>query len=245
MKVYGSVAGMISQMNKIDLISNNVANINTTSFKEQMSNTRNYTINDNLTQYPSKNLPFRRESSDAKQFVLNTLNALPIESDTFRNTKNGSLKETGNKLDFALTHQDKFFLVRNQEGKEYLTRDGHFRINENGIVVNNNGEYVLSDRRDLLTLEDIQDLGIYTADFKELTNAGENLYNLPNDLGNPEDNGSFFYENGYLESSNVNGVRSMTELINAQRLFDQLKAVNQTQQDMEKKSNSSIGDHQS
>jgi len=245
MKVYGSVAGMIAQMNKIDHIANNVANINTVSFKEQMSNTKTFTRDMNISEYPEKPLPFDKESEKAKQFILNTFNTLPIESDTFRNTKNGSLIETGNKLDFALISEDKFFMARKKDGTEYLTRDGNFRQNENGILINNEGDYILSAGKDLITLEDIAELGVWESEFKKLKNIGDNGYEIPSDLGNPIDNPELVYTNGYLEGSNINGVAEMTKLINAQRLFDQLKSVVETQQDMDKKSNSSIGDHQS
>jgi len=244
MKVYGSVAGMIAQLNKIDLISNNVANINTTSFKEKLSNTHTFTREENISQYPKKNLPFEKNSERARQFILNTFNSLPIESEVYKNETQGSFKQTNNDLDFALNNKNNFFLVKNKDGEKYLTRDGSFKLNENGIVVTNNDEYVLSKDSDLLTMENIkEDIGVFKYKYTDLKNVGDNMYGYGK-LPDPEERSELLYSTGYLETSNVNGIQAMTKLIGAQRLFDQLKSVVDTQQDMGKKSNTNIGDHQ-
>lgn len=126
-EMYTAAMGMMSQQTRLEVISNNIANASTVGFKRDSVFERNL-IDSKASLY---NIASSGEQDDP-----------PIGS--YIDFTKGSFEQTGNKLDLAIDG-DGFFLLSDDEGKEYLTRAGNFSINEDGDVVSSNGKYLMAD----------------------------------------------------------------------------------------------------
>ncbi len=159
----------------------------------------------------------------------------------------GVLMETGNKLDLAL-EGDGFFKVQTPNGISY-TRDGSFLLNANRELVTNegyavlgqNGPIVLSGNSfeigtdgDIIVEGQVENrLDIVRIDNKEyLRKQGNNLYKT---VGNVEAEEALFdgqVLSGYLETSNVNTIKEMVNMISAYRSYESNQKVIKSQDEL-------------
>ncbi len=218
--VYPLAATMINQLNRVDTISNNLANQNTTGFKQ-----------DGLTEGTFNYYLQRTQMENKTPTKLNTVtNNIPKIDGKYIDDSHGVIRQTGNNFDFALKQKDTFFQVRNENGDIELTKDGTFH-NLDGMLVNKNGYSVLSIDGEPIAVEDInfgQQIGVVKTSFDNLDKVGNNNYKIKdqNMIDIIEDNETYVLQ-GALETSNVNGVKAMVALIDAHRRFEQAqKAVN-------------------
>ena len=219
---YTLAANMINQINRVDTISNNIANVNTTGFKQD------HLVEGSFNNYLQK----VENSSDKEPLALSTvMNTIPKIDGNFINSKLGSITPTGNKLDFALAQGDTFFKVQNQNGDIFLTRDGSFKA-LNGELVTQNGYKVLTENNEPIEIgegeEFINTIAVVSTNFNNIEKIGDNNYKVKNgqDVQVVENNTEFIVK-GAIERSNVNSVKSMVALIDANRRFEQAqKAVN-------------------
>ena len=212
--IHPLAANMINQLNRVDVISNNLANANTTGFKA-----------DSLSE-GSFNSYLNRKNSEGEEvsnlsYIMNTV---PKIDNNYINSKLGSILPTGNNLDFALTQSDAYFRVQSPDGNTELTRDGKFKILDGNIVtqngykvLDNNNQPIVADNPELLA-----SISVVSANFKDLEKIGNNNYNIKNN-DNVEliDNNQEFILQGSLEQSNTNSMNAMVSLIDAQRRFEQ------------------------
>lgn len=219
---YALAANLINQINRVDTISNNIANTNTTGFKQ-----------DHLTEGSFNHYLTKMEESNEKEPrpLSTVINTIPKIDGNFINSKLGSITPTGNKLDFALSQGDAFFKVQNQNGDILLTRDGSFK-SLNGQLVTQNGYKVLNVNNEPIEIgegeEFINTIGVVSTNFNNLDKIGDNNYKAKNeqDIQIVENNTEFIVK-GSIERSNVNSVKSMVALIDANRRFEQAqKAIN-------------------
>lgn len=135
--LYSGVSGMKSLQTKMDVVSNNIANVNTTGFKagrvrfqDLMSQT------DANAQGPTV---AGGGGVNARQVGLGVkVGAI----DTF--TGNGTPQQTGRPLDFALDADGYFVLQKdNQDATKYYTRDGGFTLDSNGTLTSADGYKVM------------------------------------------------------------------------------------------------------
>lgn len=231
--LYTAGLGMITQMNKMDVITNNLANVNTTGYKTDNVITKTF----------SEEL-MNKVESNIEGAKLNTINSIGnfsygLSVDNINtNFAQGSLKNTNGDLDLAISG-DGFFSINKMDNDnnqlETYTRDGSFSISSDGrlitkdgyevvgqngkiilpkgiISISNNGEiYVDGNYIDKIKLVDFQDKG-------ELRKIGENLYTTT-EFANVQDfKGDV--KQGYLETSNVNSVKEMVEMINLNRIYE-------------------------
>jgi flagellar basal-body rod protein FlgF len=113
---------------QLDVIANNMANANTAGYKgEQMM--------------------FREFLVDTRSSARSSGTKLSYVQDTglLRDTREGPLTKTDNPLDIAI-HGDGYFQIETEAGMRY-TRNGHFRLDEGGMLVNSQG-FALMDSRD-------------------------------------------------------------------------------------------------
>lgn len=205
-----SHSGVKAYQNYIDTVANNVANVNTTGYKA------NEAIFKELIHEQQK-LPIINEAS-------NTFNqGFGVRSDIVsKDFSQGALQSTGDVNNMAIVGNG-YFAVENQvTGEIYLTRDGSFSLNGDGLLVDKNGNQVVS---------------------RPVINQGQTTYQpilyMPNQDANMRDIGNNYYsvdaENlisefeapvafgqvkaGYLEASNVNLACELTNLIIAQRAY--------------------------
>ena len=210
---YPLAASMINQFNRLDQISNNLANINTNGFKQEgtTETTFNYYLEraQNKGEVPTK---------------LNVVtNNIPKIDAKFINSEMGPIAMTGNTLDFALSNPDTFFKIQNANGDIVYSRDGAFK-NIDNFLVDSNGNNVLNAGNEPIVIEDGFELqiGVVKTPFTNLEKLGDNTYSLK-DANNLEifENNDTFVVQGAIEKSNVNSVSAMVELIDAHRRFDQ------------------------
>jgi flagellar basal-body rod protein FlgG len=230
---------MINQINRVDMISNNIANVNTTGFKQ-----------DHLSEGSFNNyLTKMNENSEKEPMPLSTvMNTIPKIDGKFINSKLGSITATGNKLDFALSQGDTFFKVQNQNGETFLTRDGSFK-SVNGELVTQNGNKVLNENNEPIELgegeEFINNIAVVSTNYNNIEKVGDNNYRVKDAQGvEIVENNTEYIVKGSIERSNVNSIKSMVALIDANRRFEQAqKAINGIDQMNEKVINS-VGNDQ-
>lgn len=210
---YPLAASMVNQINRLDQISNNLANINTTGFKQEglTETTFNYYLE-------------RMQNEGKTPTKINVVtNNIPKIDSKFINSEMGPITPTGNALDFALQQGDTFFKVQNSNGDIVYTRDGAFKILD-GFLVDSNGNNVLNPDNEPIVAEDgfEQNIGVVQTTYANLSKIGDNTYNMLNQ------NDRIIFENndgllvqGSIEKSNVNSVTSMVQLIDAHRRFEQ------------------------
>lgn len=182
---YSATGGMITQFNRLEIISNNLANANTNGYKRD-----DVVIGDFLRLYEEykHELPLQNHTRDASKFLNRTINRVPSVVEEYSDMSVGSFSRTENPLDLALKNQNAFFAILTPNGVRY-TRDGAFELNNDGILVNKNGFAVLSS-------EGIDEKGTIRIDLSssnvEVNKNGDIFVrNLSNEnIGNPEPIGS-------------------------------------------------------
>jgi flagellar basal-body rod protein FlgF len=242
--IFTALSGALAQTTKIDTIANNIANVNTTGFKRDQQTFGEYltalekeqTVM-NVPRVPASVESFYDMNGGDKGFVNAT--------GTYTNFEQGSLKFTGGKLDLAIDGAG-FFEVATPTGVE-LTRAGNFTIDGSGQLVNKNGQPVLLEGSDGAGLDQrtVRFSGqgqAYISDGGEVFDGEKNLgkislVNIKNQdcLQKVGNNNYSFKPNmeaevtqvatpnlkqGFIETSNVNIVNEMTEMITAQRVFE-------------------------
>ncbi|QKF82912.1 flagellar biosynthesis protein FlgG [Halarcobacter ebronensis] len=220
---YPLAASMVNQINRIDVVSNNLANINTHGFKQE--DTTEGSFNYYLQ---------RAQNEGFTPTKINTVtNTIPKMDSKYINSEMGPIMPTGNALDFALNSSDTFFRVQDSSGEVVYTRDGAFK-NLNGFLVDSNGQFVLgNDNGPIEVADDFQNqISIAKISYTDIEKYKDNNYKEKDGaavqvLENIE--GELIQ--GAIEKSNVNSVSSMVQLIEAHRSFEQSqKAVSSIDQ---------------
>ena len=242
---YVATGGMVTQMNRLNIIANNLANINSNGFKSD-----DVIIGDFERMFKENRdiLPISNNTKESAKFINRDLNKVPHIVEEWSDFKIGTMKKTSNPLDFALKKENAFFLIKTPNGIK-ATRDGSFEINEDGHLVTKEGYEVLPKTYftdgNLLQLKlnqkisansngdifqnGIQTNSLFIASFdniKKLKKVGDNLY----DFGNmqPIENGKNSLVQGFVEKSNINAVREMSNLIETNRLVEMYQKVMDT-----------------
>ncbi len=211
---YPLAATMVNQLNRVDVLSNNLANANTNGFKQ-----------DNLSEGSFNH--YLQKAQDKNQDInkLNQItNTIPKIDTKYVTQAQGSIVPTNNKLDFAIKDENVFFKVQNPKTKELLlTKDGSFNI-LNGQLVTKSGFNVLDMDNNPIIAEDnfAQQIAVVKTNFNNLDKQGSNNYsiksinNVENLIGNEDT-----VLQASLEKSNVNSIVTMVGLIESQRRFEQ------------------------
>lgn len=221
--VYTAASSMIALQEKMNLISNNLANVSTSGYKK-----------DEGIQESFPEMLISRLEKGQRSRELGPLGTGVQLQQTYTDFSQGTLLYTGNRLDLAL-EGDGFFVVQTPNGLRY-TRNGNFTLNEQGIIVTNQGYPVLGEDGPLQTIpgrgitvnangqlyfDGIQGGRILVVDFPEpalLDKIGENLYSSdyePEVLA-----GNFAIRQGFLENSNVNIIQEMVKMIQVNRHYE-------------------------
>ena len=222
--VYPLAASMINQINRLDQISNNLANVNTLGFKQE--GTTETTFNYYLQKMESQQKLMLKESV--------VTNNIPKIDSRYTNAEMGPIVMTGNSLDFALNEPDTFFKIQNENGDIVYTRDGAFK-NLDGFLVDSNGNNVLNADNEAIVIEDgfESQIGVAKTPYTNLEKMGDNTYLVKNvDEAEQIENNDGMIVRGAVEQSNVNSVTAMVELIDAHRRFDQSQRAIKTIDDL-------------
>lgn len=215
--MYPLAAGMINQLNRVDTISNNLANANTNGYKQ--TGLTEGTFNNYLDKAVEQNKP-----TSELNVVMNNV---PKLDSRFINSEMGPMVQTANALDFALKQPDTFFKVQAPNGEVHLTRDGSFKV-VNDQLVNANNYPVLDGENEPIQVEEGVNiaavLGIAQTTYDNLENVGKNSFRVKENAlvnYNAVEDPLTAAEQGALEKSNVNSVTAMVQLIDAHRRFEQ------------------------
>ena len=211
--IHPLAANMINQLNRVDTISNNLANANTVGFKS-----------DHLAEGTFNNYLDTAMKDDKEPSKLSEImDTVPKINSNYSNNEVGSLMVTGNKLDFAITDPNKYFKIQNKSGEVLYTRDGAFK-NTDGFLVNHNGNKILDKDNQPIKVKDgfESNLALVEIDPKNLKKVGNNDYQARDSQKvKLVEKGDLYLTQRSLESSNVDSITSMVSLIEAQRRFEQ------------------------
>jgi len=243
---YQAVGGMVAQFNRLDTISNNLANTNTAGFKRD-----DVVIGDFLTylKHSRDELPLQDNTKDAAKFINRSLDRVPHIVRNYTDFSLGAIRQTGNPLDVALKRGDRFFLVKTPDGVK-LTQNGAFILNDKGELSTKEGYKVLgtnyfrSHKAIILpttsksvnissngtVYADGEEVGkLYIAKFNHnlanLKKIGDNLYDIKNINDISLSGDGDWVASGYLQMSNINPVKEMTALIETNRLVEMYQKV--------------------
>ena len=221
---YPLAASMINQFNRLDQISNNLANVNTNGFKQE--GTSETTFNYYLQRAQEQNIMPTK--------INMVTNNIPKIDSKFINTEMGPISMTGNTLDFALNNPDTFFKIQNQNGDVVYTRDGAFK-NLDNFLVDGNGNNVLNANNEPIVIDEnvASEVGVVKISYNNLEKIGDNTYSAKDLAGVQSfENNDNLIVNGAIEKSNVNSVGAMVELIDANRKFEQAQKAVKTIDDL-------------
>jgi flagellar basal-body rod protein FlgG len=249
-----AATGMNAQQLNVEVIANNIANINTTAFKGARAE-----FTDLIYQAERVAGVANRGRDDVIPEGAQV--GLGVRTAAIRNLHlQGALTNTGNPLDLALNGRG-WFQITGADGETYFSRAGSFNTNASGQLVTIDGllvepTIVIPTNALGVTISDSgqvsvqlsgqvapQALGQLTlANFANdagLEPLGGNLYKQTPASGAPVtgvpgDPGFATVKQGYLESSNVDPVKEITELISAQRAYEMNSKVIQASDDMSK-----------
>ena len=232
--------GMLAQQTNVEVIANNLANMNTTGFKQQRAEFADL-LYQNI-QTPGS------QTSDQGTYAPNgiQLGAGVRTAAVYRIMTQGDLKATGNTYDVAIQGAG-FFRIQQSDGTDAYTRSGNFSLSPQGQLVTQEGLVVqpgiaIPQNTIGVTINAQGQVNAtvagnaipQTVGQLELTRfpneaglnaVGDNLYLETPGSGSPQSGvpGSPGYgtiQQGFLETSNVNSVDEITALITAQRAYE-------------------------
>ena len=252
---YSSAAGMVTQFNRLDTIANNLANVNTVGYKEDNLIVGDFM---RLYKESRDDLPNANQTKEGAKFINRTMARVPQIVDSYTDQSVGNIQQTNNTFDFALTKEGVYFLVKTPQGMR-LTRDGSFSMSDEGKLITKEGYEVMSDSYptanstiDISTQDATvvvnKDGQIYTSqppstklvgkgklfiaqpdNTRTLVKEGNNLYRFDDSSSIQNISNSGAVKQGFIEKSNVNAVKMMTDMIETNRLVGMYQKAMDTQ----------------
>ena len=231
--------GLDAQQTQMDVISNNLANVSTSGFKRARA-----VFEDLLYQTIRQPGAQSSEQTQLPSGLQIGTGVKPVATE--RIFTQGNLQQTGNSKDVAIQGNG-FFQVLMPDGTTSYSRDGSFQVDANGQMVTSSGYAVQPaitippDTQTLTIARDgtvsVQQAGSATpvtigtlqlAMFVNpagLQSLGENLYGETAASGTPSSNapgsnGAGLLNQGYVETSNVNVVEELVNMIQTQRAYE-------------------------
>jgi flagellar basal-body rod protein FlgG len=228
--------GALSNEMRMSSIANNLANVNTTAYKKD-----HMAFHDVFTRFAHDYVVTTKSFlRDEDMFPDPKIMAKARLSDQTVDFSQGSMQQTGNQLDFALSGEG-FFRVQ-VGGDELYTRAGNFLIDNTGTLVTQDGNPVMVDGGPLVVppgasltvdpggmisvngepagafdLVSFEDLGA-------MERVGSNFYRAPDDAVEVEPQ-DLTVQQGFIEKGNVEVVTEMVHMIETQRAFDMYAKV--------------------
>lgn len=246
--LYTAASGLIAQEQQQDVIANNLANVNTNGYKKDTALYVPFPtvflnrINDEKNPIPGGSW------MDAMTPIGMTGRGVQLRVDGIvpKLTEEGSYIQTDNSLDLAIKGNG-MFVVMTPQGLRY-TRDGNFSLASDGTIVTQSGFPVMGERGEInvdgkdvhvdangkvyvdKTEIDTLRVAIFTKE-DALRKQGDNLFYLLGGNALPEDDmsGEITIKQGYVESSNVNVVREMVDMITSYRAYEASQKAVQAQ----------------
>ncbi len=241
--MYLAAAGALVQQMRLEMLSNNVANINTIGYKAEKS------VFSLTPETPAvANEPPRAGNQSLSPY------APPFSA--VIDFSQGAIRQTGNPLDVAIDG-DGFFSVQTPDGVQY-TRQGSFTLNADGVLVTQDGHPVLGEGGEIMLEEGIVEIdeegAVYVdgdevgrlqitdfAETRSLKKVGSGRFAMSQASvpGIRPENTSL--RQGHIETANVNPVQAMTEMIETSRAFEAYQKVIQSADEATSKSINDVG----
>lgn len=232
--LYLSAAGANAQSHRLEVLSNNLANINTAGFKPHLS----------VLEARQSQAVQDGETLPGSGTVDDLGGGVGIQP-AITQFSQGALRQTGNQTDFAINDRDSFFAIQ-QGDKELLSRAGNFLFDSSGTLVTPNGDPVMSTAGGKIQINpalpyevsgdgSIQQAGarqtiklVKPRELGDLSRVGENLFESLTSVDEvaPENRSLV---GGALEASAVEPTGAMMELIEASRVYEANVRMIQTQ----------------
>ncbi len=237
--LYTASTGMLAQQLQIDNTSNNIANVNTIGFKASRAEFADLMYQ--TLEYAGTGTSQITKSPTGIEVGLGVRPTAITKIFT-----EGNLKQTGNNLDVAITGKG-FFRIELPDGTQSYSRNGAFKLDENGTIVNSDGYRLVPE---IVVPDDATDISIGTDGIVSVIQPGQTqatqigqittinfinpagLHSLGDTLfletessgvpieDTPGLNGLGILRQGFVELSNVQLVVELTELITGQRAYE-------------------------
>lgn len=239
--LYIAHTGLINEQNRMDILTNNLANASTVGYKKE--GTTSQSFDDILT------VKIKDASVGEMNVQRTGINNPGVRiGENYTDFTQGSFRITGNTYDLALGGEGFFaveFTNKTGETSTMYTRAGQFTLNKDGYLVTQDGDYVLDVQNRRIQLDTLKDASItkdgriaqdgvvraqiQVADFEDynyLEKYGETLYKPLE--GAKLTNSGAQVNSGYLEMSNVQTVSEMVNLISITRAYESNQKIIQT-----------------
>lgn len=247
---YTGASGMNANQYRLDTISNNLANVDTTGFKRDLAVSKNF----------SELLLRRTEADGVYKTPFGSADAAPIigklglgveNNEIYTEFEQGSFRQSSSNTDVALSGQG-FFAVQTPLGERY-TRNGNFILGKEGILLTKEGYPLLGENGPISVEDDKftinEDGMIFSKDGEEidrlkvvrfdneryLKKMGSSLWasnNISGDAYIAEGNERPSMLQGFTETSNVNVVNEMVKMIEVNRAYEANQKTIQSEDSM-------------
>lgn len=223
--MYAAVSGSLAAMRRLDVISNNLANVNTPGYKKDKMSFEGLLAG-------TANPPAVPQGTTADPILQ--------KENIYIDFTGGLTSQSGNPLDLALDG-DGFFAVTTPQGTAY-TRQGNFRTSVDGTLVTVDGyplqgsggsairiqgSLVEIDAKGVVTVDGTQSGAISVVDFEKpysLTKVGNALFVAADPQATPQAGNAQILQ-GHLEGSNVESISEMVQMIETNRYFEACSKV--------------------
>lgn len=265
---YTVASGMLSQQRKTEMLTNNMSNANTPGYKADQASMRAFPemLMERMdsTSIPTENklsLPFNQKvgALNTGVYMQETIPSF-LQGDLQETGRSLDIAL----LDVSMPANEEagsvFLAVEGADGNPRYTRNGNLTVNGNGFLTTNSGFYILDENGERIQLDSDQftvgekgqilvddnvvaTLGVgYSEDPNRLVKQGDGLFategNVPLPDASEEADVSFTTKQGFLERSNVDASRTMTDMLSAYRAFEANQKVLQAyDRSMEKAAN--------
>ena len=232
--------GMANEQKRLDIVSNNLANASTVGFKKDSVTNQSF---DNLLTLKIK------DSSEAyNNRAIGSMSLGVKIGEVYTDFNQGSLRSTGNTYDLAIEGSGFFNIsTTDANGDEVIkyTRNGNFTMDQNGVIMDMNGNALIGEGGRLTVPVDASNVvidadgSVYAdgnyidkvqitdfEDYDYLTKQSDNMY-VPLEGAEEKQTGASIHQ-GYTEKSNVNVIREMTDMIAITRAYEANQKVIQT-----------------
>ena len=261
---YTAASGMLTQQRRTEMLTNNMANVNTPGYKADQSSVRSFPEM-LLSHVNSETIPVDNKLTLSSLSPIGGLPTGVYVQETNPLFAQGDVKQTDVKTDIALVNEETgeagsvFFTVQNGDGEPRYTRNGNFTLDGQGYLTTASGYYVLDENNQRIQLEsdqfrvsedgyvlendvEVARLGVTYSEnpSAQLVKEGDGLFRANGALANAynANNVGFSLKQGYLETSNVDEGQTMTEMLATYRSFEANQKVLQAyDQSMSKAAN--------
>jgi len=249
--LYTAVCGNIMQERRLEILSNNLANVSTSGFKEDRPSFASI--------YPETGSTTVLPEQDAmKGFMFSQKMGMgyPTFSGIKTDFSTGEIKHTGSDVDVAINGPG-FFVVNTPEGELY-TRMGNFSLNDKGELVTQGGYHVKGKGKAItikgtaisigkdgtITVDGEKVDTLKVADFKDyagLVKIGDSLFENKGGKGNEQEAKEFEIKQHHLELSNINIVKEMIKMIDVVRICESYQKVIRSLDEIDAQATGEVG----